>query len=241
VIHGLFITGTDTGVGKTVVSAAMVCLYRPRGAVCYWKPIQTGIEQDDDTGEVRRLANCAGDEIHDAGVRLPHPVSPHLAAQRAGQRISVDALLTEGAGPTDVGAAFPPSPGFGGPAVALGAEAGRRPDTFWIVEGAGGVLVPINDDEAMVDLMTRLGLPVLVVARTALGTINHTLLTLEALRRRSVAIAGVVMVGAPDRDAVEAIARHGQTAVAAMPAFRALTADAVAGWAAEVRPSWTFS
>ena len=70
----------------------------------------------------------------------------------------------------------------------------------WIVEGAGGVLVPLNDRETMVDLMAALALPVVVVARTALGTINHTLLTLEALRRRRCSVAGVVMVGAPDAE-----------------------------------------
>jgi dethiobiotin synthase len=206
---GLFVTGTDTGVGKTAVSAALLRRFRRQRAPRYWKPIQTGIEQDDDTETVRRLAAATAMEVLDEGIRLPRPVSPHLAARLRGETISLPELI-------DI---------FNR----------QRDGRYWIVEGAGGALVPVNDDETMADLMVMLGLPVLVVARTALGTINHTLMTLETLRRRALHIAGVVMVGRPDAEARRAIEHHGRIVVAGeMPAFDSLTPGAVAAWADQI-------
>ncbi|PWT98539.1 MAG: dethiobiotin synthase [Terriglobia bacterium] len=194
--RGLFVTGTDTGVGKTVVSAALALRFQ---GVSYWKPVQTGIEQDDDAAEVHRLAGCP--VAH--GIGLPRPVSPHLAARWSGVTISVEDLR-----PPDVNAC--------------------------IVEGAGGVLVPLNDSQLMADLMYSLDLPVVVVARTSLGTINHTLLTLEALRSRSLCVAGVVMVGESNVDNRAAIEHYGQTRVLSeMPWFQPLESARLAAWAAE--------
>jgi dethiobiotin synthase len=193
-VRGLFVTGTDTGVGKTVLSAALMLRY-PEAR--YWKPIQTG--PDDDTAEVRRLS---GGQVIDEGIRLPDPVSPHLAAQRTEIRIDLDALV--------------------------------RPvrATPVIVEGAGGVLVPVNDSQTMADLMVLLGLPVIIAARSTLGTINHTLLTIEALRARSLNIAGVVMIGERNADNRAAIEYYGQVAVIAeMPRFDPLTQDSLRAWA----------
>jgi dethiobiotin synthase len=207
VLRGLFVTGTDTGVGKTVVSAALVHRYRAQAPVRYWKPIQTGIEQDDDTAEVQRLANCRPDEVFTSGVRLRHPVSPHLAATLGGTTIALEPLNES--------------------------VRSQPPSNRWIVEGAGGVLVPINGFETMVDLMTVLGLPVVVVTRTSLGTINHTLLTLEAVRRRTIRVAGVVMVGPRHADNRAAIERYGETAVLGeMPCFGSLDSVQLASWAA---------
>jgi dethiobiotin synthetase len=203
-IRGLFITGTDTGAGKTVAAAAVLHRYRAAAALRYWKPIQTGIEQDDDTDEVRRLGACPDHEIFDEGVRLPRPLSPHLAAMCAGQAIDLRALL----------ALLPPGE-----------------NTRWIVEGAGGLLVPLNDSETMADWIAMLGLPVLVAARTALGTINHTLLTLEALRARSLNIAGVLMIGDKNADNRAAIERYGNTCVIGeMPRLDPLTCETLAEW-----------
>src|SRR5215217_4331999 len=94
-LRGIFVTGTDTNVGKTVVSAALMARYRAEAPLRYWKPVQTGIEHDDDSREVLRLS--AGDAGHlvDTGVRLPRPVSPHLAAQLAGTRITVRSLVEQ--------------------------------------------------------------------------------------------------------------------------------------------------
>src|SRR5580698_5672322 len=115
-MRGIFVTGTDTGVGKTVVSAALMHRY-PQAR--YWKPVQTGIETDDDTAEVRRLAGRRADRAD--GVRLRDAVSPHLAAARAGIRIDIESLT----------------------------EWAIDDEEHWIVEGAGGVLAPLNDTQTM--------------------------------------------------------------------------------------------
>jgi dethiobiotin synthetase len=206
VVRGLFVTGTDTSVGKTVVSAALLLRYRGEVPLRYWKPIQTGIEQDDDTADVARLAACRPDEVMETGVGLRRPLSPHLAARLSGVTIEMQPFI----------------------------DFVKRSTHGLIVEGAGGALVPINDTDLMADLMHGLGLPAVVVARSSLGTINHTLLTLDALRRRSIGIAGVVMVGVPDADNREAIERYGCVSVLGeMPFFDPLTPDALAAWAAE--------
>jgi dethiobiotin synthetase/malonyl-CoA O-methyltransferase len=205
--RGLFVTGTDTDVGKTVASAVLMQRYGQTHRLRYWKPIQTGIEQDDDTETVRDLGACAEQEIFDEGVRLGGPYSPHWSAHLAGTSIELQPLLDR--------------------------FAGQEPGA-WVVEGAGGVLVPINEADLMIDLMSQLNLPALVVARSGLGTINHTLLTLGALDADSVAIAGVVMVGDPNAANREAIEHYGDVEVVTeMPMFEELTADVVGDWARE--------
>jgi dethiobiotin synthase len=206
-LRGLFITGTDTDVGKTVASAALLHRYRRSAALRYWKPIQTGIERDDDTAEVQRLSLCRDDQVRKEGIRLEHPVSPHLAAKCNGMTIDLRQLTgwTDSANNTEA----------------------------WIVEGAGGVLVPVNDHETMADLMVMLGLPVVIAARSSLGTINHTLLTLAALRERSLRVAGAIMIGSPNCENRKAIEHYGSVPVLGeMPRFDPLSADALAHWAA---------
>jgi malonyl-CoA O-methyltransferase len=193
-VRGIFVTGTDTGVGKTVLSAALMVRYPD---ACYWKPIQTG--PDDDTAEVRRFS---GGRVIDQGIRHPDPVSPHLSHIPIDLDVLVDRVFT----------------------------------TPMIVEGAGGVLVPVNESQTMVDLMVRLGLPVIVATRTTLGTINHTLLTLEALRARALRVAGIVMIGdvhiANSADNRAAIERYGKIRVIAeMPRFDPLTTESLRRWA----------
>lgn len=201
-LRGVFVTGTDTGVGKTVVSAALLHRFGQRPSTRYWKPIQTGIEHDDDTAEVLRLSGAPAERALRAGVRLPRPLSPHLSASLAGAAISLPPLME---------------------------LAWAQPDSDrWIVEGAGGVLVPLNDHESMVDLMSVFGLPAVIAARSGLGTINHTLLTIEALRTRAVPIAGVVMVGVPNPDNRVAIETRGHVSVIGeLPLLTPLTAEAL--------------
>jgi malonyl-CoA O-methyltransferase len=205
--RGFFVTGTDTGVGKTIVSAALMLHLRSAGPVRYWKPIQTGIEQDDDTATVAWLAGCSAAELLTSGVRLLRPVSPHLAARLSGVVIDLAPLedtLNDASGSARI-----------------------------VVEGAGGALVPVNDIQFMIDLMARFDLPAVITARSTLGTINHTLLTIEALQHRSVAIAGVVMVGPPDADNRHAIEQYGGVRVLGeMPLFDTLTPDVLSEWAA---------
>jgi dethiobiotin synthase len=204
-MRGVFVTGTDTGVGKTVVSAGLVRALRPAG-VGYWKPVQTGIEQDNDTEMVRYLAGCVEAEVWDHGVRLERPVSPHLAARLAGRTVTVDGVA---------------------------ADRPRDASRFWVVEGAGGVLVPLNDRELMVDLMAALALPIVIAARSGLGTINHTLLTVAALRARALPIAGIVLVGEPNPENLAAIeARAGGVRVLAeLPVLAPLDPALLETWA----------
>jgi dethiobiotin synthase len=206
-LRGLFITGTDTNIGKTVVSAALMHRYRNEIKLRYWKPIQTGIENDDDTAAVRELGKCADGEILDEGVRLKHSVAPELAAQLNGNRIELRN-------------------------VCLTLLKNPLARVSWIIEGAGGALVPVNDHELMVDFPKALALPVLIVAGNRLGTINHTLLTIEALRKRALVIAGVVLVGARNEYHRSAIESHGAVTVfGEMPHFDVFNSQVISKWA----------
>jgi dethiobiotin synthetase len=176
-----FITGTDTGVGKTVLSALLCAALD----ACYWKPIQTGTDEGTDSRTVASLAEISEARIIPESYRFRQPVSPHLAARWAGERISLKNVEM--------------------PEIAPGAAL--------IVEGAGGVLVPVNEREFMVDLMRQLKLPVLLAARSSLGTINHTLLSLGALALEEVEIAGVVLIGERNSDNREAIEEYGHVRV----------------------------
>jgi dethiobiotin synthetase len=176
-----FITGTDTGVGKTVVSALLCAAFE----AAYWKPIQTGADSDSDSQTVAQLAELPPARVLPEAYCFAPPVSPHLAARKAGAKIALSKI------------AIP--------------EAARS--SALIVEGAGGVLVPINDTQSMRDVMRHLALPVIVAARSSLGTINHTLLTLAALRSSRLNIAGVVLNGDLHSDNREAIERYGNTRV----------------------------
>jgi len=204
-LRGVFVTGTDTGVGKTAVAAALMHRYREFGTLRYWKPIQTGVEQDDDTAAVRALG-CPESEIFPPGILLPRPLAPYLSAELSGMRVAI---------------------------ADLEACIAEEPDSArWVAEGAGGALVPLNDSEYMIDLMAHLGMPVLVAARSSLGTINHTLMTLEVLRNRTLNVAGVVLVGDRNPNNRDAIERFGDVEVVGeMPMFPKLTADVLAGWA----------
>jgi dethiobiotin synthetase len=154
---------------------------------------------------VNDLARCTEEEICDHGVRLEGPWSPHLSARLAGVTISVKKTL-------DFIDEY-------------------RGDRFWIIEGAGGPLVPLGDDEMMIDLMAALHLPIIVVARSTLGTINHTLLSLEAIRNRGLNVAGVVMNGEPNGPNREAIEHFGDVKVIAeIPPFENPLGDSLRVW-----------
>jgi malonyl-CoA O-methyltransferase len=181
--RGVFVTGTDTGVGKTVVSAAAV---RAWGG-SYWKPAQTGLaDGDDDTATVTQLAALPPFRVAPPAYALRAPLSPAAAAALEGVAIDFERL-----------AAVPPLP---------------EP---LIVEGAGGVLVPLDGERLMIDLMARLALPVLLVARSTLGTINHSLLSLAALRARGLPIAGIVMSGPPNPGNHAALEHYGRVRILA--------------------------
>ncbi len=181
--QGYFVTGTDTDVGKTVISAALVL---GLGAN-YWKPVQTGAPSDRE--QIQSWTGLPDARFAPEQWRFPLPASPHIAARAAGGAIALRDLRPPWKENTAAG-------------------------DCWIVEGAGGVLVPLNDREKIADLIVCLGLPVIVVARTRLGTMNHTLLTLEALRRRGLEVAGVVMNGDAEPEVAETIRSLGKVPLA---------------------------
>lgn len=180
-MKGFFITGTDTNVGKTVLSALLVAALD----AVYWKPVQTGAAEGTDRNSVRLWAETSEERLLPERYIFDPPVSPHLAAREAGVRIPLDAFSA----PEHLG------------------------NRTLIVEGAGGALVPINEHDLMTDLMRRIGLPVIVASRTTLGTINHTLLTLAALRAAGLSVFGVVMIGTPNAENSRAIEHYGNARI----------------------------
>ena len=174
------VTGTDTGIGKTVFSAALVSALG--GA--YWKPVQAGLSGPTDSETVRRLAAADREFILPETYRLKTLASPHLAAERDGISIDVERLV-------DV------------PATPRNAPL--------IIEGAGGLMVPLRRDYLQLDLYARWKLPVVLVASTRLGTINHSLLSIEALKRRDIPLLGVAFIGDSMTDSENTIVTMGGT------------------------------
>lgn len=179
---GLFITGTDTGVGKTMVTAALACYFRQRGLkVGVMKPCETGVNDPQQPGDDARLLRWAAgsadaDELV-APYRFREPLAPALAAERAGTLID----------PTRM--------------VAACAELSQGKDLM-LVEGAGGLMVPLRGGFLVADLASQLALPLLVVARPGLGTLNHTLLTVFAARAMELPLAGFMVNRMPGKPAV---------------------------------------
>lgn len=170
-MSGLFVTGTGTEVGKSVVAAAIAASARADGLdVGVFKPAVSGLDDggESDHALLRRASGSSQSDEEIAPYRYGPAVSPHLAAELAGEEIEVARLLTA-------------------------AEAAGRGRDLLICEGVGGLLVPLTPDYLVRDLMRELGLPVVVVAPAGLGTINHTLLTLEAIRSVGLQVRAVVL------------------------------------------------
>ena len=201
----LVVCGTDTDVGKTVVSALVVLGLGAR----YWKPVQSGLADGGDTGWVQRLLDLPAERIVPEVYRFTAPVSPHWAAEREGLVIEPERLAL---------------PGGPGPLV---------------VECAGGLLVPLRRDWLQIDQIATWGLPVLLVARSGLGTLNHTLLSLEALRQRSIPVLGLVLNGPPHPDNPRTLASLGGVPVLAeLPPLAPLNAAALRDqWQASALPN----
>jgi dethiobiotin synthetase len=185
----IFVTGSGTGVGKTLISAVLTAGLDAK----YWKPIQSGFNNLPhfltDAFWVQKHLELAEQRIIPETYAFRAPVSPHQAAASAGQKIDTGKILRQ----------------FGE----------LDPTTSLVVEGAGGLMVPLNDEELMIDLIMEMALPVLVVSSTSLGTINHTLLTIEALQARDISIAGIVLNGAPNPSSKSAIERFSSVKVIA--------------------------
>jgi dethiobiotin synthetase len=188
----LVITGTDTGIGKTVFSAAVTDAL----GACYWKPIQSGLDEETDSETVLRLSRIPSQRILPEAWRLKTPVSPHLSAE-----------LDE---------------------VALDPDALQPPETNLplIIEGAGGLLVPLTRHKTFADVFARWQIPVVLCARTGLGTFNHTLLSLEAMRQRRIPVLGVAFIGDTHPDTQRIIEEMGNVRILGrLPRLEPLTPD----------------
>lgn len=173
------VTGTDTGVGKTIFSAALAAAL----GGYYWKPVQSGLDAETDSQVVHRIGRLPPDRILPETYRLQTAASPHLSAQ-------LDQVAIE------TGRLTPP--------VTI---------SPLIIEGAGGLLVPLTETEVFADVFARWQIPVILCARTGLGTINHTLLSLEALRRRAIPIFGIAFIGDEQTETQRIIAAIGQARI----------------------------
>lgn len=183
-LNGVFVTGTDTDVGKTFISACLVKAWSSH----YWKPIQTGLCCDQgDSKTIYDLTSVDKDQIIPPAILLEAPLSPENAAQKENQTLDIGNIAL---------------PEF-------------LENNIIVVEGAGGCMVPIAQNQQMTDLMIFLGLPVIIVARTKLGTINHTLLTIEHLRKKNIPIFGVILNGDINPDNRRAIEHHGRVKILA--------------------------
>lgn len=170
------VSGTDTSIGKTVFSAALTDAI----GACYWKPVQSGLEEKTDSAIVADLGGIPSHRILPEAWLLKTPVSPHLSAEIDHVRI-------------DPGMLHPPDTGL--PLV---------------IEGAGGLLVPLTRGALFADVFARWQFPVILCASTALGTINHTLLSIEAMRNRRIPILGVAFIGDAHADTESIIPEMGQ-------------------------------
>jgi dethiobiotin synthetase len=207
-LRGCFVTGTDTGVGKTVLAAAIVARLRALGAeVRAIKPLITGLDDPPDPDWppdhelLARVAGCEPRDVILAG--YGPPVSPHLAIELAGATAPTLESLADGV-------------------RAIAREGGAGSIT--VVEGVGGLLVPLGPDADVRDLARALGLPLVIAARPGLGTISHTLLTLEAARSAGLTVTGVVLTPWPrepsvmERSNLATIADRGEVEVVTLPA-----------------------
>jgi len=160
----IIVTGTDTGIGKTIFASALAAALR----ATYWKPVQSGLDGDEsDSDTARRLG--VGNILPEA-YQFTQPLSPHRSAELDGVKIDPTRLAL---------------PDVDGPLV---------------IEGAGGLLVPVTRSLLFADLFAQWQAPAILVARTALGTINHSLLSVEAMRARSIPILGIAFVGDANED-----------------------------------------
>lgn len=190
----LIVTGTDTGIGKTVFSSALAAAL---GAF-YWKPVQSGLEEATDSETVHRIGGVPTARILPEAYRLQLPASPHLAAEAEGVEIDPGRLVLPSHDPL-------------------------------VVEGAGGLMVPLTRGLLTIDLFARWGLPVILCARTRLGTINHTLLSLAALKARGIPVKGIAFIGEEMADSQDVIAAFsGVKVLGRLPPLDPLTPESLA-------------
>jgi dethiobiotin synthetase len=193
-LERLIVAGTDTGIGKTVLSALLTLALDG----CYWKPVQSGLEEETDSEAVSRMTRLDAERILPEAYRLERPLSPDQSARIDGVTIDLARLA-------------PP-----------------RVERTLVIEGAGGLLVPLSDDLLQIDFFASLGAPLVLAARSGLGTLNHTLLSLEASRARGIEVMGIVMIGPEHRLNIGSLERWaGAPVIGMIPPLEAIDRDAL--------------
>jgi len=197
---GIFISGTDTGVGKTLVSSLLVSSLHQNGIQTgYFKPIQTGSDKDTDT--VCRLTGISESHFVQPAYEFLAPQAPNRAAMLEGKEVQLDYIVNYW---------------------------NRLDNRTWVVEGAGGLLVPLNSRQTTRDLIHALNLRMILVASTRLGTINHTLLSVEAARAGGVSVEGIVLVGHEDPGLASVLTEFsGVPVIAQVPFLEVITPSVV--------------
>ncbi len=183
-MHPLFITGIGTDVGKTLVAAILTEALQAE----YWKPVQAGYANGTDSQWVSEMISNPEGRVHPESYRLSMAASPHIAAREEGLRIDMEKIVESY---KRIAASVKPAGGYVENHLKPGASS-LQPERFLIIEGAGGLMVPLNDSEFVIDLAARLDAPLVLVSRNYLGSINHSLLTAAACKTRGLKVAGWV-------------------------------------------------
>lgn len=171
--RGVFVTATDTGVGKTTISAALLHCLQNHGQIVHpLKPVETGVDHQNltssDTERLRRMVSPSPKFEAVCPYAFPEPVAPVVCAEAAGLRIDLAKILSH--------------------MVHL-----STPETFWVVEGSGGILSPLTARETIRDLIAMINLPCLIIGKTSLGGVNHSLLTVESLQSSGISVCGLAL------------------------------------------------
>lgn len=188
IMNKIVITGTDTDIGKTIFSAALMLGLEAAGVrPHYWKPVQSGIADGVDTDTVQNYTELSNDRFLPESYVFLTALSPHRSAEIDGAKIDIDDLKDQNNIPTCNGTL--------------------------IIEGAGGLMVPMTRKDLQIDIYKQWQIPLILCARTGLGTINHTLLSIEALKKRSIPLKGLVFIGEDNPDNVNTIAAFSKAKV----------------------------
>lgn len=188
-----------TGIGTEVGKTVISAVLTEKLGADYWKPVQAGDLDNSDTMKVKELVSNSQRVFHDEGFRLNHPMSPHAAAQREGIEINLDDF--------------------------------KMPQTAnnLVIEGAGGLMVPLNDRDCVIDLIETLGAEVVLVSRNYLGSINHTLLSIEALKSRGIPVRGVIFNDEENVETESVILKMtGLKCLGRVPMIEELTSNSIA-------------
>ena len=206
---GIFVTGTNTGIGKTIVSSLLISSLKSYGIrTGYFKPVQTGLDLDSPT--VVGFTGLPISKFPDPVYSFPEATAPYRAALLHDRQIQLDSILQKW---------------------------NELDDRAWVLEGAGGLLVPLTPKHTVREMIQCLGLRLILVSSTKLGTINHTLLSVEAAKAAGLTVAGIILVGEEDPGLESVLMEFSQTRVLArVPQFTNITAEVIQKEGPEIFP-----